>query len=137
MLELTLSVAPVQRYFLLEPLSHSIHAEDFSMAVENCSNCDRTSSECMCPPRVLQVVAAAVRTPDGLIHSMVPPARHDTIVHALTNMGHPQDFGEDTQGFLLSDGRFCRRKPALRIAEQAGQLLKPTKLPELYSEDVW
>lgn len=85
----------------------------------------------------LRVVAAAILTHDGMIHSMPRPARHDRIVHALHDLGHPQ-VEADEQGFLLSDGRFCRRKGAKVIAKKAGQLLpRAYNLEDLYSEDVW
>lgn len=79
----------------------------------------------------------AYRPSDGLVHSMPPPARHHDVVHRLHELGHKQVQG-DEQGFLLSDGRFCRRKPAKRIARDAGQLLaRACNLDDLYSEDVW
>ncbi len=86
----------------------------------------------------LRVVAVAVRTDDGLIHSLPAPARHFSVVQLLVeNHGYVQTTMED-QGFLLSDGRFCRRKPAKLVAERAGQLLeRASKLSELFSEDVW
>lgn len=86
----------------------------------------------------LRVVAAAVRMSDGRVFSLPPPARHYNIIHMMAGvLGIPQT-GDQEQGFLLSDGRFCRRKPARIIAERAGQLLpRAMDLLELYSEDVW
>jgi hypothetical protein len=85
----------------------------------------------------LRVVAAAVLTRDGVIHSLPPPDRHHKIVHRLADLGHKQVEG-DEQGFLLSDGRFCRRKAAKHIAREAGQLLeRASASEELFSEDVW
>ena len=44
----------------------------------------------------------------------------------------------DEQGFLLSDGTFCRREPAVRIATVAGQIIKKTPPHnKLFSEDLW
>jgi len=43
----------------------------------------------------------------------------------------------DAQGFLLSDGRFCRRKAAAGIAIKAGQIDELKWPPDLYSEDLW
>lgn len=86
----------------------------------------------------LRVVAAALLTPDGLIHTMPPPARHHDIVHRLTEAGIDTMRATVEQGFLLSNGRFCMRKAAKRVAEKAGQLLeRASNLDELYSEDVW
>jgi hypothetical protein len=86
----------------------------------------------------LRIVAAAIRAADGRIFSMPAPARH----HDINRMMHEQgveNMGEEvTQGFLLSNGRFCRRKPARHIAEKAGQLIeRASKLDWLSSEDVW
>lgn len=87
---------------------------------------------------MLKVVSVAILTQDGLIHSLPAPNRHHHVVHLLFEKFNHQDTGLDEQGFLLSNGSFCRRKPAKLVAEKAGQLL-PTamKLSELYSEDVW
>jgi len=79
-----------------------------------------------------------VLTEHGLVCSLPAPARHFQVVHLLSEKFGHQDRGMDTQGFLLSDGTFCRRVQAKRIAERAGQLLpRAMKLRELYSEDVW
>lgn len=86
----------------------------------------------------LRVVAVAVRLPNGLVFTMEAPARHHNVIHAMTELEIDTMREEVTQGFLLSDGTFCRRKPARRIAEEANQLLpRESKLSELYSEDVW
>jgi hypothetical protein len=87
---------------------------------------------------LLKVVAVAVRTDDGLVHTLPRPARHHDVVHLLAEKFNHPSSALDEQGFLLSDGRFCRRKPAKRVAEEAGQLLpRASDLPELYSEDLW
>lgn len=65
------------------------------------------------------------------------PGRHSDIIRAAAARGieTPVD-GE--QGFLLSDGRFARRMPALTIARAAGQTLRETAPAHgLFSEDVW
>ncbi len=86
----------------------------------------------------LRIVACAIRAADGSVFSLPAPARHHDVIR-LMNEHNQEATGPDiTQGFLLSNGKFCRRKPAKAIAERAGQLLKRAKdLPELYSEDVW
>jgi hypothetical protein len=91
----------------------------------------------------LRVVAAAIFIQGNdqrhdLILSMPPPARHHNIMYAAANLGVDLTFVEESQGFLLSDGTFARRKPALEVARAAGQLLRETG-PHigLFSEDVW
>lgn len=92
----------------------------------------------MSDERKLRIVAVAVRDEKGVIHTLPAPARHHDVVREMHDKGL-RNMGPDIeQGFLLSDGRFCRRKPAKRIAERAGQLLpRASKLAELFSEDVW
>lgn len=90
-----------------------------------------------CPNReALKVVAAAIIDHKGVPVSLPPPARHHTIIRFLAERGDPTPImGE--QGFLLSDGRFCRRKPAARVAIKAGQIEALKWPPNLYSEDLW
>lgn len=86
----------------------------------------------------LIVVAAAVRLPDGRVFSLPSPARHHDVIHMLHREHGIEQRGDHEQGFLLSDGRFCRRAPAKLVAERAGQLLpRAMHLKDLYSEDVW
>lgn len=91
----------------------------------------------------LRIVSAACRY-GPLILSMAPPARHYNIMHAIHFLGGEAMVRLGDQGFLLSDGSFAQRKPALIIATAAGQLVKnpeahssPTGPPNLYSEDMW
>jgi hypothetical protein len=87
----------------------------------------------------MRVVAAAInRNNSGEIVSLPAPARHhDIIRHIHETYGDYPVRG--TQGFVLNDGTFVMRKPALHIAEKAGQLLKSPVSPAhgLFSEDVW
>ena len=86
----------------------------------------------------LRVVAVAVRDEKGEIHTLPAPARHHDVIREMAHKDIRTMGPDIEQGFLLSDGRFCRRKPAKRIAENAGQLLpRASKLAELFSEDVW
>lgn len=85
----------------------------------------------------LRVEAAAVLL-GGEVYSLPSPKRHHDVVIMMYERGlDPR--GE--QGFLLSDGRFCTRRAAYLVAEQAGQLLprQPGGYDglELYSEDLW
>jgi hypothetical protein len=82
----------------------------------------------------------AENTHDGLIFSLPAPARHHDVLHMMSRMGIVQDHTV-TQGFLTDTGQFMRRKPALILAEEAGQLIRPKEGgyqgPELFSEDLW
>jgi hypothetical protein len=78
----------------------------------------------------------------GQIYSLPAPNRHHDVIRmiaAQTGVGSV-DAREDDQGFLLDGERYCRRKPALRLALQNGQC-KPdslgAKLGKLFSEDLW
>ena len=91
---------------------------------------------------VLRVVAAAIFIKgDDQRHDLVlscpRPARHHNVIYCAARLGVELD-GSEEQGFLLSDGSFAQRKPALDIAWRAGQLLRETA-PHLglFSEDVW
>lgn len=87
-----------------------------------------------------RIIAAAVQV-NGVTLSLPPPARHYHIVNTLcetvgdaaaTRYARPQD-----QGFLTDAAAFVGREEALRIARDAGQLLKETPHRELFSEDLW
>jgi len=78
----------------------------------------------------------------GKIWSLPAPNRHHHVIRMIaeeTGVKYVDALGDD-QGFLIDGEKYCRRKPALRIAKECGQL-KPDclglKLGELYSEDVW
>lgn len=89
--------------------------------------------------REMRIVAAAVMF-DQWIYTMPPPARHYNIVHLMdAKLGIRQDHRSE-QGFMTDTGHFMRRKPAMMIAENAGQLLKPipsNRSNDLFSEDLW
>ncbi len=101
--------------------------------------------------RKLLVTHAANMLEDGRVFSVAQPGRHHDVIRLMcaelkvtTLIGYEQTM---ESGFLLSDGRFCRRKPAALVAFRAGQLIKerlklrgrdPEAVPDqLYSEDVW
>jgi hypothetical protein len=81
-----------------------------------------------------RIAAAAVRMEDGTLYSLPPPARHHDVMHHFKVMATP-----DQQGFITSTGLWARRKPALRIAQRNGQLIREPTAPAhgLFSEDVW
>lgn len=61
----------------------------------------------------LRIVAAAIRDIDGKVWSVPPPGRHHDVIQLMRAEGYTGPVsGEDQQGFLLNDGRFCRRKAA-------------------------
>jgi len=79
---------------------------------------------------------------NGKIYSLPAPNRHHDVIRLIVQETGAKtvDAREDDQGFLIDGDRYCRRKPALRIATECGQL-KPNclgpKLGKLFSEDVW
>jgi len=87
--------------------------------------------------RILQV---AIRTEDGLIHTLPRPARHGDLINPLFWLNGDPNGGE--HGFLLDDGSFVDRTQAWPIAEAAGQISPTARKREapylhLFSEDVW
>ena len=73
---------------------------------------------------------------DGTVYSVPRPGRHHDVIRLMVEKGRPTPISGE-QGFVLSDGRFARRKPAARIAITAGQIEKLKWPPLLYSEDLW
>lgn len=89
----------------------------------------------------LRIVAAAILDDAGKTWTLPPPARHHDIINWMRATGYAGGiFGTngDQQGFLLSNGMYCRRRPALRVAKKAGQI-KNCKIigGVLTSEDLW
>jgi len=89
----------------------------------------------------LRVEAAAVCYED-IVYSLPPPARHHDVMRmAQEKLGIDSMYiGPDGFGFVLSDGRYVRRAPAMLIAVKAGQFNRRPggyQGPDLYSEDVW
>ena len=86
-----------------------------------------------------KVIAAAVKTDDGVIHFLPQPHRHHHILHAVycesSNKGLAIDGWE--QGFVMSDGTFAGRIEAAKAAIKAGQIVALQHPPKLYSEDLW
>ena len=87
----------------------------------------------------LRVDCAAIRGDDGVIYSEARPGRHHDVIALARRLGYQGLVSGDRQGFLLSDGRFARRRRALHIAQRAGQLIREPTAPAhgLFSEDVW
>lgn len=87
----------------------------------------------------LRVECAAIRADDGVIYSLPRPARHHDVIQHAREKGYTGLVSGDRQGFLLSDGRFAWRRPALHVATRAEQLIRKPTAPAhgLFSEDVW
>jgi len=71
----------------------------------------------------------------GLIVSLPPPARHGTLLAAISFLGNHGMLA--TQGFLTTTGRFVNRVEAYEIAYRANQIISENKGPQLYSEDLY
>lgn len=85
----------------------------------------------------LTVARAAILGKDGQVYSVEPPGRHCDVIRSMFAQGSPCS-GDAPQGFLLSDGTFVDRQRAKEVAREAGQLLpQASRLPQLYSEDLW
>lgn len=86
----------------------------------------------------MRIKAAAVMT----LHDkkVYTGRRHGEILLAMKEAGVERlDCARAEQGFVTECGRFVRRKPALRIALAAGQLMSESDLKGsiLTSEDLW
>ncbi len=81
-----------------------------------------------------RVVAAALRK-DGVIYSLPPPARHDTVILMMFD-AHGVKAMDADQGFVLDDGTFLDRAEAEKVAIEAGQI-KRKATGGLFSEDLW
>jgi hypothetical protein len=77
----------------------------------------------------------------GQIYSLPAPNRHHNVIRLIVDSTGVKavDVRNDDQGFLDSTGRYLRRKPALRVAREAGQLRPDREVigAELYSENLW
>lgn len=86
------------------------------------------------------ITAAAVRY-EGMTFSLLPPARHGECI--LLMLACRTDINDNStrteeQGFVTSKHRFVDRLEARKIATAANQLTeRDSKLPQLFSEDVW
>jgi len=99
-----------------------------------------TSPEIAEPAReVLHIIAAAIRDITGEVWSVPPPGRHYDVIREMRLAGYTGPVaGSDQQGFLLNDGRFCRRQAAYRVAERAKQIKDGvTTGRHLTTDDLW
>lgn len=89
--------------------------------------------------RPTRIECAALRTEEGIVVSLPRPARHHNVIHHMTKDGYtPEAIARCEQGFTTDTLPFLRRKPALRIAQRAGQIIRETApYHGLFSEDLW
>ncbi len=87
---------------------------------------------------MLKVTAAAIRsTVSGKVYHLPIPNRHHNIIAHMVECGEPTPIS-GPQGFILSDGSFVDRFTALKVAEEAGQIVeKHPCYDRLFSEDMW
>lgn len=91
----------------------------------------------------MQIKAAAIKTKDGEVHWILPPARHNNVIWLLLSMGYSMGrISHGEEGFVTDSDEFVNRTDALTIARLSGQLLQKhtelaDELGELYSEFVW
>lgn len=86
------------------------------------------------------ITHVAIRFQDE-IYSLPAPNRHHDVIRLIVETTGVKyvDAKDDDQGFLDSEGRFLRRKPALRVARETGQLRADREVigNKLYSENLW
>ena len=94
------------------------------------------------PAKSLKIVGVAIRADNGLVYSMKAPARHVDLKRLMREDGYegPTE-GNERDGFLLSNGSFCRRVAAGALARRTGQLQSEDKKfvhgSHFTSEDLW
>lgn len=66
----------------------------------------------------LTVVAAAISDDDGTVYSVPQPGRHHDVIKLMVEKGCKTPITGE-QGFLLSNGAFCRRCPSKIIVKKA------------------
>ena len=87
---------------------------------------------------MIRIEVAAINH-NGEIFSLPRPNRHHNIIRHMRTLGKSiDDIANSRQGFLTNESVFVGRVEALKIAQDAGQLLSnPGAPPNLFSEDVW
>jgi hypothetical protein len=106
------------------------------------------------------IVCAAIKTGDGRVWALMPPARHADIIGKIVQETRRAVRGDAQQGFLACSvcnirklpgaeagittlchaephGQFVSRPTAEHLAREAGQLSKPLLGSVLTSEDLW
>lgn len=87
----------------------------------------------------LRIVSAAIRDDSGTVWSVPQPGRHHDVIAYMRRSGYKGPVaGPDQQGFVLSNGNFCLRRAAMRVAKKAGQIKGGKAIGSvLTSEDLW
>jgi hypothetical protein len=88
---------------------------------------------------VLKIECAAIKDSAGKVWSVPRPGRHYNIIKLMRDSGYEGPVnGPDQQGFILSNGNFCRRKAAMSIAKNANQIIGGEPISSvLTTEDLW
>ena len=84
----------------------------------------------------MRVTIAAIRTKDGKVWSVPRPGRHGDVIRKIYE-ATGEAVADETQGFLLSDGRFVDRADAEDVARESGQVTGDLIGGVLTSEDLW
>jgi hypothetical protein len=85
-----------------------------------------------------KIAMAAIRHPDGLIHTASKPGRHHHVIRYMSELNRAGLPTTHDQGFVTTHGRYVDRREGLWIARAAGQIIRKTNPPTiLFSEDVW
>ena len=80
---------------------------------------------------------AAIQDADGTVFSVPRPGRHPDVIKLMVSLGKPTPV-KGQQGFVTNQGRFVDRIEGKTIAKEANQLIeRASKLPKLFSEDLW
>lgn len=87
----------------------------------------------------LSIESAAIRDIDGKVWTLPQPARHHDVIRLMRESGYTGPVsGQDQQGFLLSNGIYCRRKAAYSVAKKSGQLKNGKMIgSQITTEDLW
>jgi hypothetical protein len=85
----------------------------------------------------MKVKQAAIRTAEGVVHTLPRPSRHHDIAHKLYEERGHSLLEHDVQGFVLEDDTFVGRVEAGKHALESGQIKELMVPPNLYSEDLW
>lgn len=88
---------------------------------------------------ILKIECAAIKDIDGKVWSVPRPGRHYNVIQLMRESGYQGPVnGPDQQGFILSNGNFCRRKAAMRVAENVNQIIGGKPIGSvLTTEDLW
>ena len=85
-----------------------------------------------------RIEGVAFRLTDGTIHSLPSPNRHHDVIRHMVSLGVSLDDRCSAEQGFITNTRFLHRHAAVRVAEEAGQIIKRTAPTHgLFSEDLW